>query len=188
MKKTKKLVNKLLEELERTGIVEISCEKTGISRNTFYRWMKESKEFLEQASEAMFIGTGRVNDIAASNILAGIKAKDMKATMYWLGHRHPEFKRPYTNGLDVHDLLRYAQLLNGKERALRVDMEAIELAGNPSKEKIKETMKNIELFQDKWFVNEHKEREKVAQEKFEKWKKEFLDKNGYEDDPTIDSA
>ncbi len=179
MKKTKKLVNKLLQELERTGIVEISCEKTGISRNTFYRWLKEDKEFLGRASEAMFIGTGRVSDIAASNILTGIKANDFKSTVYWLSHRHPEFKRPYTNGLDVHDLLRYAQLLNGKERALRADMEAVELAGNPSKEKIEQAMKDIEQFQDKWFVNEHKEREKLALEKFKEWQKDYLE-NGKE--------
>lgn len=174
MKKTKKLVNKLLKELESTGIVEISCEKTGISRNTFYRWMKEDKLFLEQASEAMFLGTGRVSDIAVSNILAGIKAKDMKATMYWLSHRHSEFKRPYTNGIDIHDLLRYAQLLNSKERTLRVEMEAKELAGNPREEKIQEAMRDIEQFQDKWFVNEKKEREKEAQKLFEKWKKNYL--------------
>jgi hypothetical protein len=184
MKKTKKLINKLLEELESTGIIEISCEKSGISRNTFYRWQKEDRQFLERVSESMFLGTGRVSDIAVSNILAGIKAKDMKATIFWLTHRHPEFKRPYSNGLDVHDLLRYFQLLNGKERALRAEMEAKDLAGNPREEKIEEAMKDIELFQDKWFVNEHKERHKIALEKFEKWKKDYLD-NGSEPPKTI---
>lgn len=183
MKKTRKLVNTLLEQLESTGIIEISCEKVGISRNTFYRWVKEDKEFLEKVSEAMFLGTGRVNDIAVSNILAGIQAKDMKATMYWLGHRHPEFKRPYTNGLDVHDLLRYTQLLNGKERTLRADMEAIEQANKPSKEKAEQMMKDFEDFQSKWFVDERVEREKEARKLFEQWKKEFLDNKESTDDP-----
>lgn len=175
MKKTKKLVNKLLEEIERTGIIEISCEKIGISRNTFYRWMKEDKRFLEQASEAIFLGTGRVSDIAVSNILAGIKEKDMKATMYWLSHRHPEFKRPYTNGYNTHDLLRYSQLLNEKELALQADMEAKELAGNPSEEKMRETIKNLEKFQDKWFKDKDSDVKEKAEKLFEDWRNDFLD-------------
>ena len=144
--------------------------------------MKKDKEFLEKVSEAMFLGTGRVSDIATSNILSAIKAKDMKATIFWLTHRHPEFKRPYTNGLDVHDLLRYAQLLNGKERALRADMEATELAGNVREEKIQEAMRDIQENQAKWFLPKQSELEK-AQELFDEWKKDYLD-NG-NDPPKI---
>ena len=42
MRKTQKLVDKLLEELERTGIPLTACSKVGVGRSTYYRWRQES--------------------------------------------------------------------------------------------------------------------------------------------------
>lgn len=178
MKKTKALTTKLLEELERTPLIETACDKIGISRNTYYRWAKEDKEFLKATNKALSLGKGRVNDIAISNILSGIKAKDMKVTMYWLSHNHPDFRRPFRDRVDVDDFIQYTRLLDEKAQVLSAEMEAKERAGNLREEKIQEAMRKIEKNQAKWFLPKQSELEK-AQELFDEWKKDYLD-NGKE--------
>ena len=37
---------KMLEELSASrGIIKIACDRSGISRNTFYEWIKQDPEF-----------------------------------------------------------------------------------------------------------------------------------------------
>jgi len=181
MKKTKVIINKLLEELERTPLVQIACDKIGISRNTFYRWMKESPELYKQVNESLSLGTGLVNDVAVSNVLSGIKSKDPMYTKFWLERKHPDFRRPYILKIDSDDLLQYNRMLSEKEQVIRIEKEARDLADKPSKEKAEEARKRIEEWQAKWFKDEKTEKQKI-QEKFEQWKKEYLDKHGYRDD------
>lgn len=179
MKKTKALTTKLLEELERTPLIQTACEKIGISRNTFYRWINEDEELFEQANHALSLGMGLVNDVALSNVLSGIKNKDTKYTIYWLSHKHQDFRRPFRDRVDADDPIQYRRLLNEKEQVIRVQMEAKELAEKPTKEKMEEAIRKVTEFQDRWFVDEHKEREEIALQKFEEWKKEYLE-NGNE--------
>lgn len=185
MKKTKKLINKLLEELERTPLVQTACEKLGISRNTFYRWMKEDEKFLEKVTNALSLGNGLVNDVAVSNILAGIKAKDFKSTVYWLNRKHPDFKQPYRERIDADDILEYSRILRDGARRLRTEEEIKASAGRWTKEQIADAEKRASDWLAKWKGVEDRARQKEAQKLFEKWKKEFLDSKGYEDDPTI---
>ncbi len=95
MKKTKVLWSKILEEIERTPIIQVVCEKFGISRQTFYRWMNESEDNFNDVNKAMGFGVGLVNDVAESNVLTGIKNKDAAYTKYWLSHRHEAYKKPF---------------------------------------------------------------------------------------------
>ncbi len=133
MKKTKVLVNKLLEELEKHGIVQYACDKNGISRNTFYRWMKEDKVFLEQVNEALSLGVGALNDMAVSNVVNGIKNKDMASTKLWLIHRHPEFRRPYVHKVDL-DLLAHFRALAEGSRTAKIRDEISDFADASRKE------------------------------------------------------
>lgn len=87
---------KFIEELEKTPIISVACEKIGISRNTFYRWLKEDNYFALDVDKAMNMGVSLVSDFAESNVLNGIKNKDSKYTMYWLSHRHSEYRRQFT--------------------------------------------------------------------------------------------
>ena len=45
--KTDKSKQLLIEQLRKTPIVLVACEKMGISRATFYRWFKEDEKFKE---------------------------------------------------------------------------------------------------------------------------------------------
>ena len=93
--KKHKLQEKFLEELMKTPIVQHACERVGISRNTYYRWIKEDIDFSLAAEECLTVGIDFVNDHAESNILNGIKKGEMRATTYWLSHRHKEFRKPF---------------------------------------------------------------------------------------------
>jgi hypothetical protein len=185
MKKTRKLTDKLVEELERTPLVQTACEKVGITRNTFYRWIKEDEELFKRVNEALSLGTGLVNDVAVSNVLSGIKNKDPMFTKYWLDRKHPDFRKPYIFKIDSGDTLQYKRLLSEKEQAIKIDMEALDLAKRPGKEKMEEDMRRMDEWQTKWFVVDKDRKKKEAQVLFEEWKKEYLDKHGYTDDAPI---
>lgn len=92
MKKTDRTKEALLEQLRKTPIVQIACEKLGISRWTFYRWKKEDAEFTKKADEAMLDGRLLVNDLAESQLIGAVKDRNFAAIMYWLKHHHPSYK------------------------------------------------------------------------------------------------
>lgn len=92
MKKTKANEEKILGELRNIPIVQVVCEKTGISRNTFYKWKRTDKKFEQQVEEAMIEGEKFVNDMSESQLLQLIKEKKFLAIQFWLRHRHPKFK------------------------------------------------------------------------------------------------
>lgn len=43
----------LLEHLEKTPIIQIACEKSGIGRSTYYRWIDQDKKFAKSARQAL---------------------------------------------------------------------------------------------------------------------------------------
>ena len=92
MKKSDKAREALLEQLRKTPILQIACEKVGISRVTLYRWRAESKEFSKAVDDAMLEGRLLVNDLAESQLIGAIKDRNMTAILAWLKHNHPSYK------------------------------------------------------------------------------------------------
>lgn len=91
MKKIK-LQNQFFEELRKVPIVQVACEKTGLSRNSIYRWKKEDKEFSEKMDDAIKDGVSFVNDMSESQLLTMIKEKNWSAISFWLKHRNDNYK------------------------------------------------------------------------------------------------
>ena len=91
MKKTK-LQNQFFEELKKVPIVQVACEKTGVSRNSVYRWKKEDTKFSEKMEEALTEGVALVNDMSESQLLTLIKEKNYPAISFWLRHRNDKYK------------------------------------------------------------------------------------------------
>ena len=87
----------LLEQLKKTPIVQLACEKTGISRATYYRWRKEDPEFAALADIAIEEGSLLINDMAESQLLSAIKDKNMTAIIFWLKHHH----RAYATKIEI---------------------------------------------------------------------------------------
>lgn len=92
MKKTDKNKTALLEQLRKTPIVQIACEKLDIGRCTFYRWKKEDVEFAKQVENAIGDGRLMVNDLAESQLISAVKDRNFPAIAYWLKHHHPAYK------------------------------------------------------------------------------------------------
>ena len=89
--KTKSQKEEVLEILRRTPIVATACQKTGISRATFYRWKQESKTFAQQVDKALAEGCELINDLAESQLLTAIKNQNLTSIMFWLKNHHQTY-------------------------------------------------------------------------------------------------
>ena len=74
----------LCEQLKKTPIVQLACEKVGVGRATYYRWRKEDEEFSRNADESLCEGVKLMNDMAESQLLSAIKNQNMTAIIFWL--------------------------------------------------------------------------------------------------------
>ncbi|MDP2655711.1 MAG: phBC6A51 family helix-turn-helix protein [bacterium] len=87
----------LLEQLERTPIIELACDKVGISRTTFYRWIHANKDFAKTIEKSLVTGREFINDLAESQVLSLIKQGEIKAIRLWLTHNSAR----YANKLEL---------------------------------------------------------------------------------------
>ena len=79
MKHTKK--EDILQALEKTlGVVKTACKQVGIGRATFYRWLKEDKEFNEQVIAIQDVAL----DFAESKLFEQIQDGSTAATIFYL--------------------------------------------------------------------------------------------------------
>jgi len=92
LKKSDHLKEAILEQLRKTPIIQIVCEKLNISRMSFYRWKTEDGEFARKIDEALLDGQLLVNDLAESQLISAIKDRNMSAVMSWLKHHHPSYR------------------------------------------------------------------------------------------------
>jgi len=81
----------LVEQLKKTPIVQICCEKVNIGRATYYRWRKDDEEFVKLADEAIVEGNELVNDMAESQLMAAIRDGNLGGIIFWLKHHHPRY-------------------------------------------------------------------------------------------------
>ncbi len=92
--KTKEL---FIEQLKKTPIIQICCEKLNVSRATFYRMKTNDKKFGQKVDQAIAEGRKLVNDIAESRLLTAIQNGNLQSIMYWLRFNHPL----YGNKLEI---------------------------------------------------------------------------------------
>lgn len=108
-----------LEELKRVPIVQVVCEKTGVSRNTVYRWKREDKAFAKEFEEALAVGVEFVNDMSESQLLQLIKEKNFSAVRFWLNKRHPA----YRDKLEVTNMHQKEELTEEQQKIVRQALE-----------------------------------------------------------------
>lgn len=82
----------LLEQLKKTPIILLACEKLNVARSTFYRWRKQDSEFSEKVDEAILTGNQLVNDMAESQLIKSIKDGNMTGIIFWLKHHHKDYE------------------------------------------------------------------------------------------------
>lgn len=124
----------LVEQLRKTPIVQYACEKSGVSRATYYRWKADDKKFCEQADQALQEGVSLMNDLAESQLLTAIKERNLTAVLYWLNHRH----KSYTNKLEISGKLKTFSDEMTKEE-VKALTEALSLFGGENENNEKDT-------------------------------------------------
>ena len=82
----------IIEQLKKTPIVTLACEKVGIGRATYYRWRKTDRRFLSETDAAISQGILLVNDMAESQLLTSIRDGNMTGLIFWLKHHHPKYE------------------------------------------------------------------------------------------------
>lgn len=79
--------------LEKYPIVKVACDKSGVSKATYYRWRDEDESFRDRADEAILHGEEFLNDMAEHQMIALMKDKHFPAIRFWLERRHPLFNK-----------------------------------------------------------------------------------------------
>jgi len=70
------------------SIVSISCSRAGISRETYYDWLKKDKKFAAKVEEIK----ERQNDAVEDRLLKQILKDNSTCIMFFLKARHPKYK------------------------------------------------------------------------------------------------
>ena len=104
----------VIEHLKKIPIIQIACERSNISRPTYYRWRKDDEEFRKETDEAMKDGKGMINDLSESQLVALIKDKNFHAIQLWLRQHHPD----YGNKLEVKAVIEREDPLTPEQEVL----------------------------------------------------------------------
>lgn len=123
MKKNKKK-DQFLDELRKLPIILVAAEKSGLSRQTIYRWKSEDEKFYKEMDKAMKEGEEFVNDMSESQVLALIKEQNWSAISFWLRHHHPA----YRTRVEISTVTPQEELTPEQEEVVR---EALRLASLP---------------------------------------------------------
>jgi len=129
--------NLILEQLKKTPIIQIACEKSGVSRATYYRWRKEDQEFLKAADEAIRDGEALITDMSESQLISLIRDRNFPAIQLWLKHHHPS----YTNRLEISGRIEHLRQELTEEEKQLVE-RALRLAMPAPKEELEEQINN----------------------------------------------
>ncbi len=108
----------LLEQLRKTPIVQLACERSGVGRSTYYRWRREDAQFLKDSDEALRDGEGMINDMSESQLLTMIKEKNFPAIQLWLRQHHPK----YGNKMEITAKIKTEEPLSPEQEQLIREM------------------------------------------------------------------
>jgi hypothetical protein len=134
--KKDKVKDAFLEQLRKVPIIQVACEKSGISRNSVYRWKNEDPEFEKELETALKEGEDLVNDMSENQLMVLIREKNWHAISFWLRKRNPKFK----DRIEVEVAPRQEALTPEQEATVR---EALRLAGNlPTEQQHHESTKH----------------------------------------------
>jgi len=140
--KKNKVQDQFFEKLASVPIVQVAAEKTGISRNSIYRWRKEDPVFAKKMDEALATGVALVNDMTESQLLTMIKEKSWSAISFWLRHRNDNYK----NKIEITTKEEPEELTPEQEKIV---CEALKLSTFISNDKQKNDPKTISRQNDK---------------------------------------
>lgn len=95
MRKTKKTVKTIIEELEKTGLISSACAKAKIPRSTYYRWISADIDFRFQTEKAIEIGRSNMVDFAESKVIKNIQDGSQRAAEFYLRNNDDRYRNSY---------------------------------------------------------------------------------------------
>ncbi len=90
--KKNKIKDEFIGHLRKIPIVQVACEKSGVSRNSVYRWRKTDTSFSKEMDLALKEGEDLVSDMSESQLLNLIKDKNFPAIRFWLKNRSEKYR------------------------------------------------------------------------------------------------
>lgn len=132
--KKNKLKESFFAELAKVPIVQVACEKTGVSRNSVYRWKKDDKSFALEMEKALSEGVAFVNDMSESQLLTMIKEKNYSAISFWLRHRNDN----YRNKLEITTVEESEEMTPSQKKTVRNALKLASITKSKSIKKINE--------------------------------------------------
>ena len=110
----------LLEALENgLGIVSTACNRTGISRSSFYKWYHEDEEFRKKVDDIDNVKL----DYVETKLFKNIENEKEKSIIFYLQHKG--HKRGYVQKQNIN-------LTSNEEDIKKIEIEIIESKGNSS--------------------------------------------------------
>tara|TARA_R100001460_G_scaffold66894_1_gene107190 strand:+ start:61 stop:444 length:384 start_codon:yes stop_codon:yes gene_type:complete len=110
----------LLQALESSlGIVSTACNRSGISRSSFYKWYKEDEQFRKKVDEIDNLKL----DFVESKLFKNIENEKEKSIIFYLQHKG--HKRGYIQRQNIN-------LTSNEEDIKKIEIEIIESKGNSS--------------------------------------------------------
>jgi len=110
----------LIKALESSlGIVSTACNRSGISRSSFYKWYKEDEDFRKKVDEIDNVKL----DFVESKLFKNIENEKEKSIIFYLQHKG--HKRGYIQRQNIN-------LTSDQEDIKKIEIEIIESKGNSS--------------------------------------------------------
>ncbi|MBI4118581.1 MAG: hypothetical protein HY455_03545 [Parcubacteria group bacterium] len=104
-------MRQIVRQLQITPIPQIACERTGVSRATYYRWRTNDVVFSRAADHALEAGRFFVNDVIESQLIRKAKNGDGASQRYWLSHNHPKYSKK-----QIHEHCHICEVKSTEER------------------------------------------------------------------------
>lgn len=85
---------KFIAAMEKFSTISAACEKTGLSRQSVYRWMDEDEDFRKRVEDARQRGIQALCDLAEVRLAANVNSGSQRAIEYYLRTHRKEYYWP----------------------------------------------------------------------------------------------
>ena len=99
-----KLKPKIIEQLSTYPVITTVCDRVGVGRATFYRWVFDDEKFASDVEDALNEGRGVINDLAESKVIKGIEDGSVPLIKFWLNNNHTNYS--FRNKVQLEDFVR----------------------------------------------------------------------------------
>jgi len=83
--------SKIIEFLSERPFQSHACKKIGLSKATFYRWVKDNPEFRKEVEKALQYGRSNMCDVAEAMLMKRTTEGDMNAIRFVLKNLDPRY-------------------------------------------------------------------------------------------------